>query len=229
MSCQPSPRSETTARWLLPMRQSRVSRILTCVPPIPCCAEMLSSRLQLKRNMPTRLAAAAFNEVNELPAFTTTGMPLHALNETYAPMPVREVSESLPGYMVSFLNVPASTISRSCGRRTTNQPEKPAGSPEHGQTLPSVGVPHGMNLWTPQTRDTEQKCIAPYYFSDPKLQGFRNSHWIVGGCTQDYGSMTLHAMSGKLRISRFSRSISILPSPSSEFGFTTICPIPSFP
>ena len=37
------------------------------------------------------------------------------------------------------------------------------GSEEHGQTLPAVGVPHGMNLWTPQTRDTEQKCIAPYY------------------------------------------------------------------
>ena len=30
------------------------------------------------------------------------------------------------------------------------------GSEEHGQTLPSVGVPHGMNLWTPQTRYTEQ-------------------------------------------------------------------------
>lgn len=75
------------------------------------------------------------------------------------------------------------------------------GSEEHGQTLPAVGVPHGMNLWTPQTRDTEQKCIAPYYYSDSLLQGFRNSHWVNGGCTQDYGSMTLHAMSGKLRTS----------------------------
>lgn len=86
------------------------------------------------------------------------------------------------------------------------------GSEEHGQTIPAVGVPHGMNLWTPQTRDTEQKCIAPYYFSDSGLQGFRNSHWIVGGCTQDYGSMTLHAMgnslrtSPKTRTSRISRS-----------------------
>ncbi len=80
------------------------------------------------------------------------------------------------------------------------------GSEEHGQTLPAVGVPHGMNLWTPQTRDTEQKCIAPYYYSDSRLQGFRNSHWIVGGCTQDYGSMTLHAMSGKLRTSPSDRA-----------------------
>lgn len=75
------------------------------------------------------------------------------------------------------------------------------GSEEHGQTVPAVGVPHGMNLWIPQTRDTEQKCIAPYYFADTLLQGFRNSHWINGGCTQDYGSMTLQALSGKLRTS----------------------------
>ncbi len=83
------------------------------------------------------------------------------------------------------------------------------GSEEHGQTLPTVGVPHGMNLWTPQTRDTERKCVAPYYYSDCKLQGFRNSHWIVGGCTQDYGSMTLHAMAGELRTSPEARATRI--------------------
>lgn len=56
-----------------------------------------------------------------------------------------------------------------------------------------------MNFWTPQTRDTEQKCIAPYYYADTLLQGFRNSHWIVGGCTQDYGSMTLMPLAATLR------------------------------
>lgn len=65
------------------------------------------------------------------------------------------------------------------------------GSEEHGQTLPAVLVPNGQNFWTPQTRDTEQKCIAPYYYTDSLFQGIRNSHWIVGGCTQDYGSFTL--------------------------------------
>ena len=65
------------------------------------------------------------------------------------------------------------------------------GSEEYGQTLPAVLEPNGMNFWTPQTRDTERKCIAPYYYRDSLFQGFRNSHWIVGGCTQDYGSMTL--------------------------------------
>lgn len=83
------------------------------------------------------------------------------------------------------------------------------GSEEHGQTLPSVGVPHGMNLWTPQTRDTEQKCVAPYYYADTLLQGFRNSHWITGGCTQDYGSMTLHAVSGRLRTAPVTRATPI--------------------
>ena len=65
------------------------------------------------------------------------------------------------------------------------------GSEEYGQTLPSVLEPNGMNFWTPQTKDSERKCISPYYYKDSLIQGFRNSHWIVGGCAQDYGSMTL--------------------------------------
>ena len=73
------------------------------------------------------------------------------------------------------------------------------GSEEYGQTLPAVLEPNGMNFWTPQTQDTEQKCIAPYYYRDSLLQGFRNSHWITGGCTQDYGSMTLMPLYGSLR------------------------------
>ena len=74
------------------------------------------------------------------------------------------------------------------------------GSEEHGQTLPAVLVPNGQNFWTPQTQDTEKKCIAPYYYTDTLFQGIRNSHWIVGGCTQDYGSFTLAALTGKLRL-----------------------------
>ena len=83
---------------------------------------------------------------------------------------------------------------------------------ELGQTLPAVLVPNGMNFMTPQTRDTEQKCISPYYYKDSLLQGFRNSHWIVGGCTQDYGSMTLMPVLDRMtfqpeqRASRFSHS-----------------------
>lgn len=69
---------------------------------------------------------------------------------------------------------------------------------EYGQVLPAVLTPYGMNFWIPQTRDTEKKCIAPYYYQDSLIQGFRNSHWIVGGCTQDYGSMTIMTMTGKM-------------------------------
>ena len=65
------------------------------------------------------------------------------------------------------------------------------GSEEHGQTLPAVLVPNGQTFWTPQTRDTEQKCVAPYYYQDSLFQGIRASHWLVGGCTQDYGSFTV--------------------------------------
>ena len=74
------------------------------------------------------------------------------------------------------------------------------GSEEHGQTLPAVLAPNGQNFWTPQTRDTEKKCVAPYYYTDSLFQGIRNSHWVVGGCTQDYGSFTVAALSGKLRL-----------------------------
>ena len=74
------------------------------------------------------------------------------------------------------------------------------GSEEHGQTLPAVLVPNGQTFWTPQTSDTEKKCVAPFYYTDSLLQGFRASHWLVGGCTQDYGSFTVAALSGKLRL-----------------------------
>lgn len=76
-----------------------------------------------------------------------------------------------------------------------------------GQTIPAVLTPHGMNFWTPQTRDTEHKCVAPYYYLDDELQGFRNSHWITGGCTQDYGSMTLMPLFGTLRCHPTDRAV----------------------
>lgn len=74
------------------------------------------------------------------------------------------------------------------------------GSEEHGQTIPAVLEPHGHTFWTPQTQDTEQKCVAPYYYRDSLFQGFRGSHWLVGGCTQDYGSFTLMPMMDSLRL-----------------------------
>lgn len=77
---------------------------------------------------------------------------------------------------------------------------------EHGenkennaQVVPYVTSPFGMTNWTPQTKDTEKKCLAPYYYTDSLFQGFRGSHWLSGSCVQDYGSMTIMPISGPLK------------------------------
>lgn len=69
---------------------------------------------------------------------------------------------------------------------------------ERGQIMPAVGVPHGMTNWVAQTQATEQKCHPPYYYFQEAIQGFRASHWMNGSCTQDYGSVTIMPVSGRL-------------------------------
>jgi predicted alpha-1,2-mannosidase len=66
-----------------------------------------------------------------------------------------------------------------------------------GQTFPATGVPHGMHNWTPQTRNTEEKCISPYYYPDSLFTGIRASHFVSGSCVQDYGSMSLMPLRGE--------------------------------
>ncbi|MDN3585954.1 GH92 family glycosyl hydrolase [Pedobacter aquatilis] len=68
-------------------------------------------------------------------------------------------------------------------------------------TIPAVAPPFAMTQWTPQTQLSETKCLAPYYYSNKKIYGFRASHWISGSCTQDYGSFTIMPISGKLHTS----------------------------
>ncbi len=70
------------------------------------------------------------------------------------------------------------------------------GTANEGQTFPATGPPFAMTQWTPQTREGTEKCIAPYYFADSRIRGFRGSHFLSGSCTQDYGSMTLMPLSG---------------------------------
>ncbi len=65
------------------------------------------------------------------------------------------------------------------------------GTEDKGQTFPAVGRPFGMTQWTPETRTTENKCVAPYYYNDKYITGFRGSHWMSGSCAQDYGSATI--------------------------------------
>jgi predicted alpha-1,2-mannosidase len=86
------------------------------------------------------------------------------------------------------------------------------GTANEGQTYPSTAPPFAMTQWTPQTREGNVKCIAPYYFADERIQGFRGSHFLSGSCTKDYGSITLMAESGALKLdatergSRFNRA-----------------------
>lgn len=75
-----------------------------------------------------------------------------------------------------------------------------AGTEQLANTIPAVTYPFGMTQWVAQTRATETKCLAPYYYKDSLFQGFRGSHWISGSCMQDYGSVTVTAVTGKLRL-----------------------------
>ncbi|MBQ6086882.1 MAG: GH92 family glycosyl hydrolase [Bacteroidales bacterium] len=70
---------------------------------------------------------------------------------------------------------------------------------DKGQTIPAVLEPNGMNFWTPETESTERKGASPFYYSREKLTGFRASHWITGGATQDYGSVTVMPGCGPLK------------------------------
>ncbi|MGK7393708.1 MAG: GH92 family glycosyl hydrolase [Candidatus Cyclobacteriaceae bacterium M3_2C_046] len=78
---------------------------------------------------------------------------------------------------------------------------------DKGQTFPAVGFPYALTNWTPQTRATETKCIAPYYYHDSTWQGIRASHWMSGSCTQDYGSFTIMPMVGDLILDPEKRAV----------------------
>jgi predicted alpha-1,2-mannosidase len=80
------------------------------------------------------------------------------------------------------------------------------GTASDGQTFPATGPPFAMTQWTPQTRDGNVKCVAPYYSGDTRIQGFRGSHFLSGSCTQDYGSMTVMPLSGELKLNARDRS-----------------------
>ena len=79
----------------------------------------------------------------------------------------------------------------------TARKDQRIGAVNSGQTFPAVGVPFGMTHWTPQTQASEDKCVAPFYAQDERLQGIRASHWWSGSCTHDYGSATISVVVGE--------------------------------
>ena len=82
------------------------------------------------------------------------------------------------------------------------------GTTNGGQTIPSIGMPFAMADWTPETRSTEKKCVAPYHYNDRRITGFRGSHWLSGSCAQDYGSVTLMPVTGAIDVTPAGRASS---------------------
>ena len=97
------------------------------------------------------------------------------------------------GTLLDYVDVMTGTD----GASTISAKNKGGDHVDYGQTIPAVTAPFAMTQWTPQTRKSEKKCLAPFYFSDTNLQGFRATHWTSGSCVQDYGSFTIMAVSGQ--------------------------------
>ncbi|MCD8739933.1 GH92 family glycosyl hydrolase [Mucilaginibacter roseus] len=84
-------------------------------------------------------------------------------------------------------------------RATTKSATKHgAGTELNANVIPAVTQPFAMTQWTPETRQSEIKCLPPYLYSDTLFNGFRASHWLSGSCTQDYGSLTIMPLTGSL-------------------------------
>ncbi|MEM1136218.1 MAG: GH92 family glycosyl hydrolase [Bacteroidota bacterium] len=121
-------------------------------------------------------------------------------NEKEKPIEEMDVI-SLTRYVNPLIGTAQATTQRILGHNTET----------YAQTIPSVTTPHGMTNWTPQTRITEEKCLAPYYYSDSLISGFRGTHWLNGSCVQDYGSLTVMPLVGETgllpneRLSAFTR------------------------
>ncbi|MFP5042899.1 GH92 family glycosyl hydrolase [Parasediminibacterium sp. JCM 36343] len=75
------------------------------------------------------------------------------------------------------------------------------GSEQSANTIPAVTLPFAMTQWVAQTRLGEPKCLPPYSYKDISCSGFRGTHWISGGCMQDYGSVTIMPVTGNLHTS----------------------------
>lgn len=99
---------------------------------------------------------------------------------------------------VGFMALVIGPVFALRGQSPTDRVHPLVGTVGEGQTFPSVGVPFGMTGWTPATRDTEAKGVAPYYHADTRLRGFRGSHFLSGSATQDYGSFQILAGHGTL-------------------------------
>ena len=76
-------------------------------------------------------------------------------------------------------------------------------SMSNGNTYPSLGVPWGMNLWTPQTGKMGDGWA--YQYTADKIRGFKQTHqpspWM-----NDYGQFAVMPVTGKLRFNQDDRA-----------------------
>jgi predicted alpha-1,2-mannosidase len=112
----------------------------------------------------------------------------------------------VPLHMVLLVALSVAPLRASAQTTTVDWVNEYIGTANEGQTFPATGPPFAMTQWTPQTREGNVKCIAPYYYADTLIQGFRGSHFLSGSCTQDYGSMTIMPESGRLKLSAVGRA-----------------------
>ena len=67
----------------------------------------------------------------------------------------------------------------------------------NGNTYPAIGVPWGMNMWTPQTGKNGDGWA--YQYKSTKIRGFKQTHqpspWM-----NDYGAFALMPVVGKLKV-----------------------------
>jgi predicted alpha-1,2-mannosidase len=72
-----------------------------------------------------------------------------------------------------------------------------------GNTYPAIGLPWGMNIWTPQTGKNGDGW--QYTYNANKIQGFKQTHqpspWM-----NDYGQFSIMPMTGKLRFNQEERA-----------------------
>jgi predicted alpha-1,2-mannosidase len=73
----------------------------------------------------------------------------------------------------------------------------------NGNTYPAVGLPWGMNLWTPQTGKMGDGWA--YTYDADKILGFKQTHqpspWM-----NDYGQFSIMPLTGKLRVGQNERA-----------------------
>lgn len=96
--------------------------------------------------------------------------------------------------LLAFAGLQLSSVDTRVGSAASDSPTASifgAQGEVFGNTIPCVTEPNGMTFWTPSTTSTEKKGVSPYYYNHDTFLGFRSSHWLEGGATQEYGSFSI--------------------------------------